>query len=462
MAEPIGDESVYFRLQGLKEGTIQFTDTSNALRLVREHGQDIRYNAAWKKWVVWTGDHWQIDEGYLIHEKGIAVIHSIYDEMLKTADYRDRMDIEKYALQSESLRRRKAFIESASLMKEMNITSNDVDKDPWLFNCGNGTIDIRKGEFREHRRDDMITKLARVDYDGAADCPVWKLFIREIMDYKPDLIEYVQRVAGLALTGDTSEQTMFILFGSGANGKSTFLNVLMKVLGDYAIAAQIDTFMKKKTDQISNDIARLRGARFVTTSEAEQGQRLAEPLIKLLTGNDPMTARFLYGEYFDFIPTFKIFMASNHKPMIRGTDHGIWRRIKLIPFTTTIAPEKQDKHLEQRLLEEKAGILNWLIEGARGWLSLGLAAPAIITSATEEYRSEMDVLGAFIKERCIQGPGVSVRARELFKAYQEWCEDNNEYACAERFLAMRLKELGLEKWRTAEARFWRGIMLKAE
>jgi putative DNA primase/helicase len=288
MPEPVGDESIYCRMKGLKEGTIQYTDTSNVQRLVREHGMDIRYNAAWKKWVVWTGDHWQIDEGYLIHDKGIAVIHSIYDQMLKTTDYRERMDIEKCALQSESLRRRKAFIESASLE--------------------NGTIDLQKNEFREHRRKDMITKIAHVAYDGSADCPVWKQFVREVMDYKPELIEFLQRAAGWALAGDTSEQTMFILFGSGTNGKSTFLNVLMKLLGDYAIAASTETFMKKNRDQISNDIARLRGTRFVVTTEAEQGKRLSEPLIKQITGTDAMTARILYGEYFDFIPTFKIFI----------------------------------------------------------------------------------------------------------------------------------------------------------
>jgi putative DNA primase/helicase len=462
MEPHVGDESIYFRLQGLKEGTIQFTDTSNALRLVREHGKDIRYNAAWKKWIVWTGQHWQLDDGYLIHDKGLAVIHSIYDEMLKTTDYRERMDIEKYALQSESLRRRKAFIESASLMRGMNIASNDVDRDPWLLNVENGTIDLKNHEFREHRREDMITKIAHVRYDSGADCPVWKQFVREIMDCKPELIGFLQRAAGWALTGDTSEQTMFILFGSGANGKSTFLNVLMKLLGDYAIAASTETFMKKNGDQISNDIARLRGTRFVATSETDQGKRLSEPLIKQITGTDAMTARFLYGEFFEFTPTFKIFMASNHKPMIRGTDLGIWRRIKLIPFTTTIAPEKQDKHLEQKLLDEKPGILNWLVEGSRSWLKKGLAAPGIVASATEEYRSEMDALGAFVKERCVQIPGVSVRARELFRAYQEWCEENNERACSERFLSMRFQELGLEKWRTAEARYWKGIMLKAE
>jgi putative DNA primase/helicase len=429
---------------------------------MREHGEDIRYNAAWKKWIVWTGKNWQIDEGYLIHERGMRMVRGIYDDVLKTDDYRERMEIEKYAMQSEAMRRRKAFIEAASLIADLNITVNDVDKDPWLFNVENGTIELKTGVFREHRRGDMITRLARVSYDGTADCPAWKQFIREIMNYNTDLTGFLQTAAGWALTGDTSEQTMFILYGSGANGKSTFLNTLMRILGDYAIAASTETFMKKNGEQISNDIARLRGTRFVTTAEAEQGKRLSEPLIKQITGNDAMTARFLYGEFFDFVPTFKIFMATNHKPMIRGTDHGIWRRIKLIPFTTTITAEKQDKHLEEKLIREGPGILNWLMEGVRRWFAEGLILPPEISSATEEYRNEMDVLGNFIKECCIQGPECSVRARELFRAYQEWCDENNEHACSERFLSLRLKELGLERARTAEARYWRGIGLKVE
>ena len=321
MAEQVGDEAVVLRLQQLKEGLLQFTDTSNAFRLMREHGKDIRYNAAWKKWIVWTGRQWKMDGGYLVHDRGLKMIRGIYDELLTTSDYRDRLEIEKYAMQAEAVRRRKAFIEAASWIPDLNIDTNDVDKDPWLFNVTNGTIDLRAGEFREHRRADMITRLANVAYDGKADCPVWKQFVRQIMNYNTELISFLQTAAGWALTGDTSEQVMFILFGSGANGKSTFLNTLMKLLGDYAIATPTDTFMKRNGEQISNDIARLRGTRMVTTTEAEQGKRLSEPLIKQITGNDAMTARFLYGEFFDFVPTFKIFMATNHiasRKLVKG------------------------------------------------------------------------------------------------------------------------------------------------
>jgi putative DNA primase/helicase len=468
MAEPVktqfsvGDESIFLRLQQLQKGLLQFTDTTNAYRLLTEHGKDIRYNALWKKWVVWNGTRWELDDGYLIHDRGLKMIRGIYEELLKTSDIRDRLEIEKHGMQSESARRRKALIEVASWIPELNLKTDDLDKDPWLFNVKNGTIDLRTGEMREHRQEDFITRIADVEYDGNADCPAWKQFIMEIMDYNAEIIHFIQNAAGWAITGDTSEQTMFILFGTGANGKSTFLNTIMNLLGDYAIATPTETFMRKSGEQITNDIARLRGTRFVTTTEAEHGKRLSEPLIKQITGNDRMTARFLYGEFFNFTPTFKIFMATNHKPVIKGTDHGIWRRIKLIPFVTRIEEEKQDKHLEKKLMREGPGILNWLVEGARRWCGEGLKTPNIIIRATDEYRSEMDVIGNFIKEHCDQKPGVKIKARELFKCYQEWCDDHNEHAVSERFLGLRLKEMGLDQKRMNDGRYWQGIQIKNE
>jgi putative DNA primase/helicase len=462
MAEPVGNEGIYLRIAQFEKGLIQYTDTTNAFRLFGKYGTDIRYNAPWKKWLVWNGRYWELDEGYLVHDKGLKMIRGIYSELIKTADYRDRYELEKHAVQSESARRRKAFIEVASWIPELNVKTDNLDPNPWLLNVENGTVDLKTGELREHRQEDMITKIARVSYDQQADCPIWKKFLMEIMNYNADLIRFIQTAAGWAITGDTSEQSMFILFGTGANGKSTFLNTIMNLLGDYAIATPTETFMKKTGDQITNDIARLRGTRFVTTTEAEQGRRLSEPLIKQITGNDRMTARFLYGEFFNFVPTFKIFMATNHKPVIKGTDYGIWRRIKLIPFTTRIPEEKQDRQLEGKLKEEASGILNWLLEGAKRWTMERLKTPQIITSATDEYRGEMDVIGNFIRERCVQEAGANIRARELFKCYQDWCEDNNEHACSERFLGLRLKELGLEQKRLSDGRYWKGIKVKSQ
>jgi len=460
MKEPIGDESVFLRINEFKKGLIQFTDSTNAMRLVKEHGRNIRYNAAWRKWIVWNGKFWEMDEGgALIHEKGLEMVRNIYDELLKTADYRERIDIEKAAMMSESVRRRKAFVEAATWISALRIRTDELDSNPWLLNVKNGTVDISSGEFREHKPEDMITKIANVDYDPAADCPMWKKFVREIMDYKADIIKFVQTAAGWSLSGDISEQTMFILYGTGANGKSTFLNTIMYILGDYATATPTETFMKKTGDNFSNDVARLRSTRFVTTTEVEQGRRLSEPLIKKITGNDEMTARFLYGEFFNFKPTFKIFMATNHKPVIKGTDYGIWRRIKLIPFTERIPEEKQDKHLELKLREEASGILNWLLEGIANWKQERLKTPKAVLFATDEYRGEMDVIGNFIKEKCRQKKEMTIQIKKLYKAYSDWCEENNEHAVSERFFTLRLKEMGFEQSRTSTERYWIGIGL---
>jgi putative DNA primase/helicase len=460
MAQPPIDESIILRLHQLQNGLIQFTDTTNAYRLFTEYKKDIKYISPWKKWIVWNGSRWEIDDGYLIQDKALKIVRSIYSELLKTDDYRERLDIEKYAMQSEAVRRRKALIEAASWIPELNIKTELLDINPWLLNVSNGTVDLQSGLLCEHSQNDYITKLANVEYVKNADCPLWKKFLMEIMNFNNELIRYIQTAVGWAVTGDTSEQSMFILYGTGANGKSTFLNTIMNILGDYAIATPTETFMKKSNDQISNDIARLRGTRFVTTTEAEQGRRLSEPLIKQITGNDRMTARFLYGEYFNFTPTFKIFMASNHKPVIKGTDYGIWRRIRLIPFITKIPEEKQDKYLEKKLMKESAGILNWIIEGAVRWCNEGLITPNIITSATDEYRGEMDVIGNFLKEQCLLIPDKYVKAREFFKCYQDWCIEHNEHAVSERFLGLRLKELGLNQKRNADGRYWAGIVLK--
>jgi putative DNA primase/helicase len=460
--ENLGDECIYLRINELVNGNIQFTDSTNASRLIREHGNDIRYNAAWKKWIVWNGKYWETDEsGAMVQEKALATVRNIYKEINKTDDHRERIEIEKFAMISESIRRREAAVKGAQYINEMNIVCDVLDRDPYLLNVKNGTINVLTGEFSGHKQNDMITKIANVEYNPKAVCPQWKSFIREIMDYKTELIEFVQTAAGWGLTGNIEEQTMFILFGSGANGKTTFLNTITYLLGDYALATPTETFMKKNNDQNTNDIARLRGTRFVTTTEAEQGRRLSEPLIKKITGNDQMTARFLYGEFFNFTPTFKIWMATNHKPVIKGTDHGIWRRIKLIPFTTRVPEEKQDKSLERKLRDEASGILNWLLEGTERWKREGLKAPNLVLAATDEYRNEMDVIGNFIKERCIQSVNFVIRIRELYKAYVDWCDENNEHAVSERFFSGRIKDMGFTQTRTADSRFWSGIGLLA-
>jgi len=251
-----------------------------------------------------------------------------------------------------------------------------------------------------------------------------------------------------------SEQVLFILYGTGANGKSTFLATIGKLLGDYACQTPINTFLIKKGDHIPNDIARLLGVRFVSAVEAEEGKRVSENLIKQLTGGDKVTARFLYKEYFEYLPTYKIFIATNHKLTIRGTDKAIWRRIRLIPFSVSIPPEEQDKNLIVRLEQELSGILNWALEGYRMWQENGLGYPVEVEEATEGYRREMDVLAEFLEERCITNNAANVRSSHLYDAYKDWCEKNGEYIQNRRNMGMKLTEKGFIRKRSTGGRYW--------
>ncbi|MFN3763256.1 MAG: phage/plasmid primase, P4 family, partial [Anaerolineae bacterium] len=322
-----------------------------------------------------------------------------------------------------------------------------------------GTIDLRSGELRPHNPDDLITKIAPVDYIPDAQAPTWEAFLHRIMDGNERLIAFLQRAVGYSLTGDTSERVLFILYGTGANGKTTFLETLRALLGDYGIQAPADTLLVGRENAVPNDIARLRGARFIAVSEISEGRRLAEVLVKSLTGRDTITARFLYSEFFEFRPEGKIWLATNHKPIIRGTDKAIWDRIRLIPFTVTIPEAEQDKHLVEKLKRELPGILAWAVRGCLEWQTSGLGVPEEVRSATEAYRAEMDVIGAFIADRCILSAGARVKAGDLYEAYRKWCEENKEEPLNKIAFGLRLAERGLVSERDMHARYWRGIGL---
>ena len=322
---------------------------------------------------------------------------------------------------------------------------------------------MRTGKGLPPNPQNLITKKSNFVYEKDAQCPTWNMFLMQIFNNDLDLIKFVQKAMGYSLSGDVSEQCMFILWGTGANGKSTFLNVLQELFGDYACSTGTETFMKKTSEQ-SNDLARLRGMRLVTTSEAEQGKAISESLIKQITGEDELTARFLYGEYFSFKPTFKIYMATNHKPRIKGADNGIWRRIKLIPFTVTIPPEQRDKQLTEKLLAENSGILNWLLQGYTLWKKEGLIEPDVIKEANEEYRYDMDSIQAFINEVLNIDATQKWRlpTKDLYDVYLRWCGKNNEKALSQKGLAVRMQEKGYKRGVSNSVRFWLGLGIKPE
>lgn len=429
------------------------TDLGNAQRLVKGHGEDLRYCGPRRKWFVWDGRRWREDETNEVERRAKETVRSLYAEASAIQDDNRRSALVKHAGRSEARDRIAAMISLARSERGIPVTLGQLDADPWVLNVLNGTLDLRTGELRPHRREDLITKLAPITYDPKAEAPTWRKFLERIMARDEDLIQFLQRTVGYALTGETREQVLFMLYGTGANGKSTFLNTMRSVLGDYAQTTPGETFLTRRSDGPRNDVARLDGTRFVSAVEAEGDRQLAEVLVKRMTGGDPVAARYLYGEYFEFEPTFKIFFAVNHKPIIRGADHAIWRRIRLVPFTVTIPEAEQDRDLPTKLCRELPGILRWAVEGCLEWQREGLGQASAVQKATADYRSEMDVFAAFIAECCEVEPSARVRVGELYDTYLNWCQEAGmRHHLTKQTFGIRLQERGFVAKRSTGAR----------
>jgi putative DNA primase/helicase len=343
---------------------------------------------------------------------------------------------------------------------DVPVMPDELDASPDLLNTESGTIDLCTGELREHRREDLITKISPTKYRPDAAAPTWEAFLERVLPGE-ELRAFVQRGVGYSAAGDTSEQCMFINYGTGANGKSTFQEAIAAALGDYAMRTPTEMLLAKRSDGVPNDVARLKGARFVSASETEEGRRLAESRIKDLTGQDTITARFMKAEWFDFAPTHKLWLSTNHKPEIRGTDAAIWRRIRLVPWAVTIPPAEQDKKLPIALRDELAGILAWVVRGCLQWRREGLQAPDEVRKATGEYRAEMDVLAGFLAECCELDTGHWEYAKDLYECYKRWCDENGERPEPQRKFGGRLGERGFQRDRGGSrgAGIWRGVRL---
>lgn len=453
------EESELLELLDLSQGEGQLTDISNAEMMVKLFGDRLRYCSKWKKWLSWNGEKWSIDYLNRVHTYAKKTIRWYYKKAMDLENRSMRQRLKTHAVRCESVNKMEAIVRIAKSDENLVMTSEELDRDPWLLNVKNGILDLRTGTLSDFDPLKMITKQCPVLYKPEVACPTWEHFLRSIFPNK-DMIYFLQKAIGWSLTGSMREQVLFILYGSGANGKSTFMNTIAKVMGDYAANTPSQTLMSTRSDQSSNDIARLQGTRFVTAIETGIGKSMAENLIKQLTGTDKLTARFLYGEFFEFEPTFKIFMATNHKPIIKGTDHGIWRRIRLVPFEVSIPEEEQDKELAEKLAMEMPGILNWALEGCLLWQKEGLGYPQAIKDATDGYRSEMDVISSFIEQSCYLGEEHKNACRPLYKIYQKWCDETGEYTMNERAFNRRMQEKGFERIRKNTGFHWLGI--KAE
>ncbi len=430
------------------------TEDALALAFTRRYHRDWRYVAAWGRWLVWEGRRWRTEDTLAATD----LIRSVCRHAAVRADN------PKVAAKLASSGTVSGVERLARADRRHAATTDEWDADPWLLNTPGGVIDLKTGRQRPHERVDRMTKITTATPGGrsAEDCPIWRQFLDEVTGGDLALQAYLQRMAGYALTGSTREHALFFLYGTGANGKSVFVNTLATILGDYAANAPMDTFMETRTDRHPTDMAGLRGARFVAAIETEQGRRWAESKVKNLTGGDKISARFMRQDFFEFFPQFKLFVAGNHKPAIRNIDEAMKRRLHLIPFTITVPPERRDKHLQQKLLAERDGILAWAVQGCLNWQRLGkLDPPQQVVEATEEYFEAEDALGRWLEERCVRAPNAKSLTAELFNDWKQWAEAAGEFIGAQRRFSDLLITRGLEKWRNGMGvRGFQGIGLK--
>jgi putative DNA primase/helicase len=418
------------------------TDLGNAKRLVRRYGDRIRFVPQSKTWLCYTGGRWMQDDSGEIVRLAKQTALAIYDEA-QAAPVSEQKRLADHARHSQSKAKLDAMIALAWSEEGIPVSPEDLDLDPLLLNVENGTIDLESSELLDHDPDDLITKQAPVIYDATATCPRWDAFLSRVLQGDRDLISFIQRAVGYSLTGQSIEQIFFMLYGLGANGKSTFIDTLKQILGGYATHADYGTFLSSRNEKSGSDLARLRGARFVAAAEPDDAKRLDEAAIKKITGGEPVMARFLYGEPFEYTPQFKLWLSGNHKPTIKGDDHAMWRRIYLIPFLVTIPREEWDVELKAKLLDEAPGILRWAVEGCLEWRQYGLKPPSAVTNATAEYREESDTLGQFLAECCELGEDYSEEANRLFDTYRSWALARNYHPLTSSGFGRRLTERGI-------------------
>jgi putative DNA primase/helicase len=454
---------------GAGECGYRLTDTGLAERFARRHGRRVRWVEPWKKWLVYDTSHWARDDVQRVRQFAKQTVQALYHEAGEDADPRERKKVAVFAIRSEARKSREAMIELAKSEHGIPALPDLFDTDPWLLNVANGTLDLRTGTLREHSAADYITKYIPIAYDPQADCPLWEDFLTAVMAGNDDVIDFLWKAIGYSLTGDVREDALFFCYGAGANGKSTFLNVLRALLADYGKQAAFETFLQKKHEGISNDVADLAGCRLVVASEAEEGRRFSMSKVKSFTGKDKIKARFLHQENFEFPPQMKIWLAANHKPEIRSTDHATWRRWRLIPFTRCFkeaghVKEKKDaeqvKDMLDKLLTELPGILAWAVRGCLAWQQDGLPLPETVRVATEAYRNESDIVGAFLSECCVMDPTGNVLIASLYDRYVEWCKKSGEDAKTKKAFGILMYERGFESGKdTAGLRVWIGVKL---
>ena len=464
--------------EGIVPNLLDFphTDTGNAERLVRLYGSDIRFCPEAKKWLAWDGRRWNSEDTRHVKRLFKKTMRETHRQAADISDDPQRKAAESHARRSEAAAMISAALTCAEYEDGIRVSASDLDAHPYLLSCKNGTLDLRTGQLREHDCRDLITKLVHFNYRAEAKCPQFMRFLCQVMGGNPDaepsqraqrLVTYLQRCFGYAVTGDVSEKAVFCFFGKGSNGKTTLLEIIRFILAEHSAQVLIDSLMahnSRESNASLADLSDLRGARYVTTSETEEGQRLAVGKLKYLTqGMGSIKACRKYENPITFIATHKLFLDANYRPVVRGAEKAVWNRLKLIPFTVTIPPQDIDKTLLEKLKTEAEGILAWMAEGCQLWLRDGLGDPPEVSEASAAWQAESDRFPAFLQERCVLAPSVWVPVAQVWPAYLAWCELNREAPqVAKTEFDARLEELGCKRGVRCggSVRAWIGIRLR--
>jgi putative DNA primase/helicase len=452
------NKAVNLQLDTIEQETREYhlTELGNAERFADQHREKIRFVPEWKKWIVWNGKRWEAGANEKVRKLAHKTVKGFYKLAAEADTTETAAKLGKWAANSCRSAAITAMLKEAASL--LSISPNDLDSNIWLFNCNNCTINLKTGKIHKHRREDFITKSTPTDFLPEAKAPTFERVLKTCLADNQEKIDFVQRYFGYATSGSTKEQCFSIFYGSGANGKTTIINPIAEALGDYAQTTRPETLMVKRSGSIPSDLAKLKGSRLVTAAEAEDGHRLAESQIKQMTGGEKIQARVLYQDWFEYTPEFKVVLCTNHKPVIRGQDHAIWRRIRLVPFTVTIPKDQQDKDLPEKLQKELPGILNWIITGAAMWLRDGLGNSGEIQQATDEYRSEQNIIDNFLEGQCTVKDNASAEAGQLFETFDDWRQQEGHRKITQTKFGRMLVEIGFEKSRNSTGRIiYQGI-----
>ncbi|MBF0184359.1 MAG: hypothetical protein HQM06_08215 [Magnetococcales bacterium] len=420
----------------------QLSDLGNMRIFIAQHGHRLKFNHQSGQWLIWQGTNWMADLTGEVEVFGKQTARSLL-QIEPVGPWPERQKQLKFAVKSQNRRQIQDFVALARSEPQIAATASDFDRDNMLLNVRNGTLDLRNGKLRPHDRNDLITRTIPIVYDSKAACPTWLAFLAKVMASDQEMIDFLQKAVGYSLTGSTAEQAVFCPYGLGRNGKTVFMETVSSLLDGYAKRIPSESLMVRQNGGgIPNDLAMLAGARLAVASETQEGARLDESKLKEITGGDTITARFLHKEFFEFVPQFKLWIVGNHKPIIQGVDLGIWRRIRLVPFSVTIPPEEVDPQLPVKLRSELPGILTWAVRGCLAWQQAGLGLPAAVRAATVNYQNESDLLGQFLEERCRQIPGAESPVPAVYTGYRLWAEEAGLKPIAKASFTRKMSERG--------------------